>query len=100
MKRAAAIIAVLLISAAGGVRAEEYAADEVIVKFKRGAKKQAMAFQAAPMRTFGIGKQNARKRRFTEAVEDYAVIKLTPGTSVEEALSVLRARGDIESATP
>ncbi len=99
MKRALLLATSLLIGSAF-VHAEDYAPNQVIVKFRHGARRPALSFQAAPMKTFGIGKATERARRFTEAVEDYAVINLSPGTSVEDAIRALRARADIEYAGP
>lgn len=99
MKRLGIFFAAMTV-ALSPLLAADIAPDEVIVKFRRGVPRPVLAFQSAPLKTFGIGRATERARRFTDAMEDFAVIRLSPGTSVEDAIRALRSRPDVEYAGP
>jgi len=100
-KRSLLTIGTLAIAlVAGTLFAEEHVPGQVIVKFRRGASAGAMGLQSTSVKRFSAGRATERARRFTDAMQDYAVINLPAGMTVEQALASFASNPDVESVTP
>ena len=103
IKRWLALIAVLIFSGVT-LRADELDHDHadqhtIIVKFFPGRSTQA-SLQSAGVRHFGLGHASDRADRFSQIMEDYAVVNIPNGMTVAQALALYGQDPNVEEASP